>query len=167
MLVALLLSGCRQKETFETIGNAYTPQQEPAMLEVVVKIPEDAAAYVMTGEDGAKLYMCADYFITLQTLPAGDMEAVFRELTGYSSEKLQVMQSEFQGLDRYRLVWTAAGEGGDQVGRACVLSDGNYCYALTAMAPAGKAASLIQGQWQELFDSFRAVEPGSIIDSGS
>ena len=167
LLLAFILAGCGGEQTYETIGDVLAPQETPLPLEVVVRIPEEAAAMVMTGEDGAKLYMCDDYFITIQTMPAGDMNAVFRELTGYSQENLQIMQSQFLGLDRYRLAWSAAGEGADQIGRATVYSDGNYCYALTAMAPADKAADLIAGAWQDLFDSFRAVEPGSIVDSGS
>ncbi len=167
LLFVLMLTGCGGKEAYETVGDIYAPQDTPTMLQIVVKIPEQAAATVMTGDDGAKLYMCEDYFITLQTLPGGDMEAVFRELTGYGSENLQVMRSEFLGLDRYRLVWTAAGEDADMVGSAYIYSDGNYCYALTAMAPEYKAGELTKGAWKELFDSFRVVEPGSVIDSGS
>ncbi len=167
LLLAFILAGCGGEPVYETIGDVPIPQDTPEMLEIIVKIPEEAAAMVMTSDDGAKLYMCEDYYITLQTMPAGDMDGVFRELTGYSAENLQVIRSQFQGLDRYRLVWSSVGEGADQVGRACVYSDGNYCYALTAMAPEDKAGELTVGAWKELFDSFRAVEPGSIIDSGS
>ena len=138
---ALLLAGCSSPKTYETIADEYEPQDVPAMLEVVVKIPEEAAASVMTSDDGAKLYLCDDYQILLQTMPAGDMQGVFRKLTGFAMEDLTIIQSKYRGLDRYMLVWSAAGEGTDQVGRACVLSDGNYCYTLSAMAPADKAES--------------------------
>ena len=167
VLLIFLLAGCGSETVYETIADIPEPQEQPRMLQTVVKIPEEAAATVMTGENGAKLYMCQDYYIILQTLPAGDMDAVFRELTGYGADSLQVIQSKFQGLDRYRLAWSSATDSGDQVGQACVFSDGNYCYALTAMAPEDKAGQLVTGAWKELFDSFRAVEPGSIIDSGS
>lgn len=167
LLVVVLLSGCGGEPVYETIGDIPIPKETPQKLEVTVRIPEEAAATVMTGDDGAKLYMCEDYYIVLQTMPAGDMESVFQELTGYGTESLQVIRSKFQGLDRYRVAWSAAAEGGDQIGHACIYSDGNFCYALTAMAPEDKAGALIAGAWKDLFDSFRAVEPGSIIDSGS
>ena len=166
-LVVLLLTGCGSPKTYETIADEYEPQDVPTMLEVVVKIPEEAAASVMTSDDGAKLYLCDDYQIIIQTLPAGDMQGVFRKLTGFAMEDLFVIRSQYRGLDRYMFVWSAAGEGTDQVGRACILSDGNYCYALTAMAPADRAEGLLAGSWKELFDSFHAVDPGSIVDSGS
>jgi len=47
---------------------------------------------------------------------------------------IQVIKTAQDTYERYDFVWTAAGEDGLQTGRACILDDGNYHYALSAMA---------------------------------
>ena len=83
----------------------------------------------------------------------GDLEKTVNELCGYSADTLQLLQSREGELKRIDWVWTCAGEGGDQVGRAMVLDDGSYHYCLTAMADADVVGTL-EDQWNRVFTSF-------------
>jgi VCBS repeat-containing protein len=62
------------------------------------------------------------------------------------------MHTKQAETDRYESVWSAVGEGEDQVGRLVILDDGNYHYAVTVMAPAETAGELTK-TWQKLLNS--------------
>lgn len=147
----LLMTGCSARETFEHIGDDYL-QETPVQHQILCALPEDASAQTVQSAYG-QLYFCDGYEITMQTLPAGDLDRTLRELTGYGKENLTVMETGVTSAARYDCVWTAAGEGGDMVGRAAVLDDGNYHYCMTVMASQSEAAEL-RDTWKALFDSF-------------
>ena len=93
--------------------------------------------------------MCDDYMLSMQTLAGGDLNRTLKQITGYDKTQLTVLQTRAGDAEKYSCVWTAAGEGGDQVGRAVILDDGNYHYCVTVMADAAAAGELIP-VWQEL-----------------
>ena len=147
----LLLVGCSAKEGFEVMGDDYTPEiLEPK--QIVCLLPENAVAQTVQSEYG-EFYFCDGYEITMQTVPSGDLDRTLREVTGFGRNDLTVMQTGVTAPIRYECVWTAAGEGGDMVGRAAVLDDGNYHYCMTVMASQSDAAKL-RDTWKVLFDSF-------------
>lgn len=152
LAVMLLLSGCSARETFETVEDAYGEQSLAVQREVECILPEEAAAQTVQSEYG-QLYFCDGYEITMQTVQAGDLDRTLRELTGFGREELTVIETGITDAARYECVWTAAGEGGDMVGRAVILDDGNYHYCMTAMASQEEAAQL-RHTWKALFDSF-------------
>lgn len=152
LAVALMLTGCSAVGTFETLGNVYGEQEKPAMQQVSYELPEEAAAQTIRSDYGS-LYFCDGYEIAVQTMDAGDLDRTLRQLTGFGRDKLTVIETGLTPAARYECVWTAAGEGGDQVGRVVVLDDGNYHYCMSVMAEAG-AAPALQEQWQALLSSF-------------
>lgn len=141
LLSVLLLTACGNPKSMETVTDVYydQPQREPAA--VILKLPEDAAAQVVAGEQG-RIYLCEGYSISVQTLPGGDLERTLQSLTGHSREELEVIPLSQGEMKHYACAWASAGEGEDQVNRALILDDGAYHYAVTVMAPAGKAAAL-------------------------
>ncbi len=153
VFLLIILSGCGVQETFETVKDVYAPlpSQEPASVEFL--LPEDAAAPVFHN-DGGKLYFCDGYEIMVDTLEAGDLNRTVRTLTGYDADSLAILQTGSNQSKRYEFVWTAAGEGGDQVGRTVILDDGNYHYCISFFALANDAGSL-QETWQEIASSFQ------------
>lgn len=155
LALTLLLSGCNAAPTFETLGNVYPGPQTPQPREISLTVPEDAAAQVIQSDSG-RLYLCDGYEITLQTLAAGDLNQTLQALTGFGSGALTVMETGLTENARYECVWTSAGEGGDAVGRAVILDDGNYHYCVTVMAPA-EDASRLQDTWRSLLASFSLV----------
>ena len=152
LLVSLIFAGCGAQETMETVADEWVQSAAAPVAEIHLTLPEEAAAPVSESETGA-LYQCDGYEILVQTLEAGDLDATLRSVTGYSREDLTVIETWFGDVKRYDLVWSCLGEQGDQVGRACVLDDGNYHYILSVLADAERAGEF-EVVWEELFGSY-------------
>lgn len=165
-VMLLMLTGCGAQETLETVSDDYIQPVSAPLWQMILDVPQDASVTVLQGEDTGKLYLCDGYTVAVQTMEAGDLQKTLRTLTGYEKEELTLMQTLQDGAKRYECVWTSAGEGETQVGRACLLDDGNYIYAVTAMTGESKAGELTE-VWQELFDSFRLVSPDAELNTGS
>lgn len=150
----LLLTGCGAQETFETVSDSIVQSVMGQERQVELELPSHASAPVVNADDGGKLYLCDGYILTVQTLSAGDLDRTARSLSGFGTDQLTVMETADQDTKRYEWVWTAAGEGGDQMGRALVLDDGSHHYCLTAMAQAQTSGAL-EAEWSGVFKSFR------------
>ena len=146
-------SGCMAPDAYETMNDMYLQGSVPAAGKLTMLLPVEAAALTMEGETGA-VYVCDGYTVTLHTCEAGDLEATLRTVTGYDRENLSLMERMDEGMKRYECVFTAAGEGGDQVGRAVILDDGNYHYTMTLLADAAAAGALTD-VWQNILSSVR------------
>ena len=150
MLLACVLAGCGAEETFETISDEMVfSQATPRQIRVA--LPEETVLPVMETEAG-QLYICRDFEVAVQTMAGGDLDATVRTLSGFGVGDVDVMETAAAGFNRYDFVWSSAGETGDQVGRACILSDGVYHYCVTAMAPEEKAGDY-QEIWNGMFES--------------
>ena len=166
VMLALLLVGCGAEPTYETLGEV---QDEPVLapaLEMAVDIPMDAVSEVMKTQDGSSLYFVGDYTVCMQTLESGDLNRSLEICTGFSRDRLQVMQTNAGGYTRYEAAWSCVSDQGDQVGRICILDDGQYHYALTMLTPAENANQVQEG-WQTLLRSFRLEVAGSQVNTGS
>lgn len=168
MLVAilLLLTGCSAQETFETVSDLPIKPVSATMQQAIADLPKDASVEVLQSEDGGKLYLCDGYTITVHTMEAGDLNKTLQAVTGYEKADLTLMQTRQEDLKRYECVWTAAGEGETQVGRACVLDDGYYHYVITVMAGESVAGTLTAA-WNDLFSSFRLIGADVDLNTGS
>lgn len=162
-VLMLCLTGCGAQETFETLGDEIVQSAAALQQTVSVILPDGAVTDVMETASTGKLYLCDGYSVTVQTLEAGDLDRTLRTVTGFSRDALTVMQTQWQNTRRYECVWSAAGEAEDQVGRAVILDDGCYHYAVSVMAPSSKAGGLAD-TWQSLFDSVRL---GNEVNTGS
>jgi len=152
LIGAVLLCGCSAPQAMETVTDELLLSAMAPEKELSVKLPADASKPVMAAEDGAELYFCDGYTLTLQTTPSGDLDRTARTLCGYGADRLTVLQTKTGGAKRYDWTWTSAGEGSVQVGRAAVLDDGDYHYCVTVMADETAVGSL-DGQWDTLFAS--------------
>lgn len=155
--IVLFMTGCGEPDAFETLSDVYVQQTPQQPREVSLDMEPDGVSAVMASEEMGKLYLCDGYTVTLQTMDSGDLDATVLAVTGYARDRLQLIQRQENELVRYECVWTAAGEGGDQVGRTVILDDGHYHYTLTVMADAQRAGSLRE-TWQALADSFSLAE---------
>lgn len=154
VMMLVMLSGCGAVETFETVADEVAEPVMAQMEGIQLEVPEDAAVTVMGRQDGDVIYLCDGFSLAVQTLQAGDLHGTIQAVSGFDADQVTVIRTQTQDVDRYDWVWSAAGEGGDQLCRAAVLDDGAYHYTLTAMADAGAAGALEQ-QWDEIFGSFR------------
>lgn len=156
LFCSFLMTGCQATQTFETLGPVqHQADVAPAMAEVQLSLPETADTAVFQ-EQGNTLYHCEGYTLMVQTYASGDMTATIKSLSGFSPERLTVLETAAEEHKRYDWVWTATGEGGDVLCRAAVLDDGNYHYCITAMAPAQQAGELTE-EWNTLFRSFNLI----------
>ena len=165
MLIPVLLSGCKVQETFETVEDLPVVQVAAAPQQFFVSLPTEIAAPTFQS-DREELYVCEDYTISKQILESGDLERTIITLAGRPKEELDVIQTLQDTYDRYDFVWTSAGEEGLQVGRACILDDGNYHYALTTMA-GEETAGQMRETLQDMFDSCRLLDPDVNLSTGS
>ena len=150
LVLLLFLTGCGGEKDFETVGDVYAPETLTPR-QVMLTLPDDAAAQTISSDDG-RLYLCDGYTVTVQTLQGGDLEKTVREVTGFSPDRLTLLETEKDGFSCYSCVWSAAGEGGDQIARTVILDDGNFHYAVTAMADSTSAGQL-SDTWLALFRS--------------
>ena len=151
-MAALLLCGCSTQQVLETVSDELLLSAAAPQKTLSVKLPADAVSAAMAAEDGAQLYFCDGYVLTLQTAPAGDLDRTSRALCGYGRDRLTVMETKLGGMKRYDWTWTSAGEGGVQVGRAAVLDDGDHHYCMTVMADETGTGQL-DSRWDALFAS--------------
>lgn len=152
LLVMVLLCGCGAQETFETIADVYAPAEPGEHRAVTLTLPEGTTATSLESDAG-KYYLCGDFEFGIETMDAGDLGRTVTAVCGYDMEDVTVIQTQGEEFDRYDFVWCAVGEGGDQIGRAVILDDGNYHYILTALTDAANAGDLRQA-WNEMFASF-------------
>ena len=145
MILVCLLAGCAGETAMETVADEIVLTQAQAKS-IRVELPEETVLPVMQTDTG-KLYICRDFEVSVQTLPGGDLERTVAALTGFGLSAVTVMQQEEGTLDRFALAWSCAGELGTEIGRASILSDGDYHYCLTVMTPEENAL-----EYQEIFN---------------
>ena len=165
LCVAFLLGGCKGEETFETVEDMIPDQPVAAVQQFFVSMPQDATAPTFQNPDG-EIYFCTDYTISKQILEGGDMEKTIQTITGKNAEELELLKTQYETHDRYDFVWAAVGEEGLQLGRACILDDGNYHYTLTAMTGESQSQST-QEQIREMFASCKLLEEDVNLHTGS
>lgn len=154
MLVCMLLGGCGAEETMETVADEWVEPVIVPAREIRVSLPEEVAP--VTEDTTGSLYIASNYEIHIQTMSGGDLDETIRSISGHEREDLTVIATAPQGLHRYDLVWTAAGEGGDRVGRAVIVDDGEYHYTMTVLRDAGSVET-DQVVWRTVFESFTLV----------
>ena len=166
LFLAILLSGCKAQETFEVIEDMLPVEPVAVPQQFFVSLPEEAAAPTFRDDAGSELYVCQGYTISKQILESGDLEKTVKALTGKSQEELQVIKTMTESWDRYDFVWTSAGEDGLQLGRACILDDGNYHYTLSTLAEEDVAGNL-QEVFGDMYDSCNLLDPDVNLSTGS
>ena len=92
----------------------------------------------------------------MQTVSSGDLDATVQMLTGCARDRLTLVKTCQNDLDRYDFVWTCAGEKGDMLGRGVILDDGSYHYCMSVLRSAdGTKKSRIV--WSDVFGSFNLL----------
>ena len=165
LLLTSMLLGCGAEETFEVVEDVIPVEPVAAPQQFFVSLPDDVLTPTFQ-DDSGELYVCQDYTISKQILSSGDLEKTVNTLTGLSREDIQIIQTFYEDADRYDLVWTAAGEEGLQLGRACILDDGNYHYVLSTLAEE-EAAGQLRDTLQDMYDSCKLLDPDVNLSTGS
>ena len=155
LLCGMLLAGCGGQETMETVADDLVLPVAAEPREVFVSLPEDTVLPAMESGSGT-VYFCKDYDIVMQTLDSGDLSRTVADVTGYDLNDLTMVETLEGDYVRYDVVWSAAGELGQQVCRASILDDGTYHYVLAVMGRE-ETAGEYAGIWNGIFESFCLV----------
>lgn len=155
LLLALALTGCGRAETMETVADEMDVPVMAQPRKISVDLPGQAEAAMET--ESGRLYVTDDYEIMVETLAGGDLNATVESISGMDADQLTVMRTQEDGCKRYEFVWACAGEGGEQLGRAVILDDGNYHYCLSVQRPA-EPEKPTQVVWSQVFQSFSLAE---------
>ena len=155
VLLAMMLTGCGAAPTFETVADQPDVEIAVQPQKILLELPKDAV--VQTAEQGDALYLCDGFTVSVQTMEAGDLDSTLRSTTGYGKEELTLIQMEGADGTHYRCVWATTGEGQTQVGKICIVDDGNFHYVLTVMIPEESAGQLA-AQVQSVMESFQIVD---------
>ena len=153
--IVLLLCGCGAQQTFETISDEPVLNVSAQPREIVLTLPEETLMPAMETDTGT-LYLCDGFDVAVQTLEGGDLEQTIRQISGFGTEDLTIMQTAAGEFACFEFVWTAAADLGEQVSRAMILDDGAYHYVLTAIAPAEKSGEY-QEIWNGIFETFAII----------
>jgi len=156
LVLAALMAGCAQQETFETVADEWAQPVMASPREISVRLPEGAVAPVLDS-DSEQVYLCDDYELILETRTSGDLNGTLQALTGYGKDALTVLQTQWDDVARYDFVWTSAGENGDVLGRGVILDDGQYHYCMSVLRDASdtKKSQIV---WSDVFQSFALTD---------
>lgn len=165
VMTLMLMGGC-QEPAYETIADEPAVPAAAQCRQILVSLPENAAVPTAEQAGVGDIYECDGFTLTVQTLDAGDLDKTLQTLTGYHRDELQIIESVKDGFKRYDSVFTAAGEGSLQVGRVCILDDGEYHYAVTTLAPEQTAGQL-RSAWEDIYATFRLVDADVDLNTGS
>ena len=153
LMLISLLTGCGARETLETLSDDIPLQPVLAQpAEISVRLPDNAVSPVLES-DSQQVYLCEDYEIIVETRASGDLSGTITDLTGFDPDRLTVMHTKQEDVDRYEFVWAAAGEAGDKLGHGVVLDDGSYHYCLSVLRDA-ENPKMSQVVWSDVFSSF-------------
>ena len=165
-IIAILLAGCGKEKSMETVADVQDTPVVATVQRIQLQLPPELSTPVLQDDGAGELYLCDNYSLTVQTVASGDLQKTIRNATGMDKNDLQIQQTRQKDVMRYQWIWTANGENGIQVGRGCVLDDGNYHYVLTALADEAVAGQ-VQQEWRGIFTSFRLASEKEVISTGS
>lgn len=151
----LLLCGCSTERTFETVTDEIVLKASAQPREILLTLPEETLLPAMETDRGT-LYLCDGYDVAVQTMDSGNLDGTVRQITGFGSDDLTILQTRAGEYTCYDFVWTAATDLGQQVGRAKILDDMEYHYILSASTSANKAEEYYE-IWNGIFESFGII----------
>ena len=152
LMIVLMLTGCGPAQVYETVTDELVLPVSVQPREIRFDLAQEPVLPAMESEGGL-LYLCGDFDVMVQTLEAGDLNDTVYRISGFLPEELTLIQTGEGDVDKYEFVWTSATDGGHMIGRATVLDDGNYHYALSATVNADLIEEY-QEIWNGIFESF-------------
>lgn len=152
LMSLLLLSGCGSAQVYETVTDEFAIPVSAVPREIRFDLAQEPILPAMES-DGGQLYLCGDFDVMVQTLDSGDLNDTVYRISGFMPEELTLLQTGTGDVDKYEFVWTSVSDGGHQIGRATILDDGSYHYALSATVDA-QLIEEYQEIWNGIFESF-------------
>lgn len=152
LMTLLMLTGCSTAQVYETVTDELAAPVSAQPREIRFDLAQEPILPAMES-DGGQLYLCGDFDVMVQTLNAGDLSDTVYRISGFTPDELTLIQTAAGDVDKYEFVWTSLSEEGHQIGRATILDDGSYHYALSATVDA-ELIEEYQEIWNGIFESF-------------
>ncbi len=159
-LCALLLAGCAAEPTWETVDDTLESVAQTSAIgeepfQIIFSVPMDAVLETFSQTDTRTVYTQADgdYEIEALVLPTSDIDEVIAELTGFSPDVVETIQTKRFEMPEYRFVWYSESDEGGYLRRADVLTDTEYSYALIFSARE-ETGTTYHACMNEVLDSF-------------
>ncbi len=133
--VCVLLTACAAEPTWETVDDTLD-QAASARVEdpyqIMFSVPMDAVLETFSRSETSTVYTHpdGDYEIQALVLPETDIDKIVLDLTGFSPDAVQRIETERYAMPEYRFVWYSSSEEGGWLHQADVLTDSDYSYAL-------------------------------------
>ena len=159
-LSAVVLSGCSAAQpTWETVDDSIA-LDAGSYLDDAYIMEFDVPMQAQRNTSGSRTVWAdenGDYEIVCETVLSSDVNAVIERVSGFSPDKLQIVQTTRYSMPEYQFAWYASGEEGGRLCRADVLTDGTYCYTL-CVSCAEDVAAEYDSTVQAVFATLRLQE---------
>ncbi len=153
-MLLIFLTGCGvQTAQWETIGD-FTPEMDSILASelygITTALPETA---ITDSSENRRCYELNDLQIEVSTFFASDAETAIKNLSGFSMDKLTVLQTERFSMPEYQFAWFSQTEEGGRLCRADLVMDGMVCYSIVCSA-AEDAGDTVWEEATQVFSSF-------------
>ena len=156
MGLTIWLSGCGAP-AWETVhDNLPTPTEavwQESAYEISLGIPdhlqlvEEGNTYALYSSEHGEVEIETSRFLTT------GLEQAIEKLSGYSADRMMVLQTQRFELPEYQFAWVSQSEQGTRLYRADLIMDGTCCYAVvcSSLEEAGDYASF---EARKVFSTF-------------
>ena len=160
LLLMLLLTGC-SVPVWETVDDTIPAQPvavwQDEAYEIQVGVPE--GTQLLEETEGCRLYSSENGELEIQTLTflTAGLENAVREISGFSSEALTILQTQRFSLPEYQFAWVSQTDQGARLYRADLVLDGSCCYAVVCSS-LEDAGDYYAFQARQVFSTFGLSE---------
>ena len=152
LMLVLTLTGCGPAQVYDTVTDELALPVAAQPREIRFDLAQEPILPAMESDVG-QIYLCGDFDVMVQTMESGDLNETVYQISGFMPEELTLIQTASGDVDKYEFVWTSATEEGHRIGRATILDDGSYHYAMSATVDA-ELIEEYQEIWNGIFESF-------------
>lgn len=138
LVLMMLLSGCAGAawETVEDINTAIPAASwQEAAYSIEIGIPSDLALQEQTADWSLYATENGELEVETRRFLASDMKQAVKTLSGFSADRMTILQTTRFDLPEYQFAWLAQTEQGSRLYRADFVIDGMECYAVVCSRP--------------------------------
>ena len=156
LCMTFVLAGCSQN-VWETVEDNATTMQVVSWLEdahmIQTQLPQNVQMVAQT--EGWNVYESDDgcLEIELRTMLASDPETAIQMLSGFGTDKLNILQTKRFGMQEYQFVWVSETAQGSRLYRACLVMSDPECYAIVCSYPE-MTGNLYHDEVRQVFSTF-------------
>ena len=141
LCLILTLAGCAAP-VWETVED-FVPAEPAGLWQedaycIEIGVPEGIA--LTEQSPTGCLYEGEQMTVETMTFLSSDYHGAVEQISGFSSDRLHILQTDRFGMPEYQFAWVSQAEEGARLHRADLVMDGTVCYAVVCTVPEGTAA---------------------------